>query len=85
MRSIFLWSLVSLSGGNVLTRIGDKIGGRLWRGLFLVSESLFSRELSFGKEDKPFLKFCEFDLVVSDLEVAVRMPPRTPERNIGIL
>ena len=54
-------------------------------GCFLVSESLLPRELSGGEEGESFVKFCEFYLVVFDPVVALSMPSRTPEPDVGIL
>ena len=46
---------------------------------------MLPRELSGGEEDESFVKFCEFDLVMFDPEVALSMPSRTPEPDVGIL
>ena len=83
-----LWSVVSSSEGLVLTfklEFAPQSAAVLDTGCFLLPESLLPRELSGGEEDESFVKFCEFDLVVFDPEVALSMPSRTPEPDVGIL
>ena len=89
-RSILLWSVVSSSEGRHVEAsfkldFAPQSAAVLEAGCFLVPESLLLRELSFGEEEESFVKFCEFDLVVSDPEVALSMPSRTPEPDVGIL
>lgn len=78
-RSILLWSVVSLSEGLegiFKLRFAPQSAAVLDAGCLFVPESVLPWELSSGEEDESFVKFCEFDLVVFDPEIALSMPSR---------